>query len=86
MSEQQKQVYIWPAVLATASIIAAVVIFAALKQRPKEQTNTDIHHEHSFEPLVEGTNESAKIDTPPTASSKIRRILDRQNSTGFHAD
>ena len=61
MSEQQKQNRLWPAVSASAIILAAVIIWRVAIYRPAPKFQTEHQHQHNrerlFEPLTESSDD-----------------------------
>lgn len=71
MSEQKKQTRLWPAVLISAIILVALVIWRVAIYKPAPQIQTEHHHQHSpFESFSESTGD---INRPKVSLSDVVR-------------
>ena len=70
MSQQNKQIRLWPAVIIFAIILAAVVSWTGCKKQPAEQPDTEhaSNDQSPSESPAESTDEPTKTNTKPVAA------------------
>ena len=73
MSEQNKQIRLWPTVIIFAIILTTVVSWTGCKKQPAEQPDTEhtSNDQSPSESPAESTNEPTKTNTKPVASAKV---------------